>query len=751
MTTQYYAHSTTDLDKANWQLLSEHLTAAGNIAAKNAAKFGMADFGMIAGSLHDLGKYSKEFQLRIEGKYGRVNHATAGAVEAINKYPQLGLLLAYVIAGHHAGLANGRDEGKRTSLKSRLQEIIPEIDPVWQKELTLPEKLTAPDGFTANPERSFFQFHFMTRMLFSCLIDADRLDTEAFYLALEGKKPAPGFKHSIEDLAAKLDSSLKAFAEKAESSEINTLRNEILEHVQAQAPQNSGIFSLTVPTGGGKTLTSLSFALRHAAKHGMDRVIYVIPFTSIVEQNAKVFRDVLGDLGDSSVLEHHSSFVVDEQAADPNTADSQEKLRRDMESWNAPIVVTTAVQFFESLYASKTSKCRKLHNVANSVVVFDEAQTIPLKLLLPCVAALDELARNYRSSVVLCTATQPALEYKPDSPDYSLRGGLSDIRELAPNPKQLSQKLKRVTVEFVGELSDEKLGGLLRAQSQVLCIVNNRLHARALFKLISEKEGAYHLTTCMCAVHRSEVLEEIKERLQQALPVRLVSTALIEAGVDVDFPQVFRAEAGLDSIAQAAGRCNREGRRSAAESKVAVFQSPDWNPPSEVAGFAKAAKETLRRFPQGLLSLDAIEHYFKEVYWARDGRDSGLDEKVILQRIQSGRADGIPFESIDADFRMIETTQKSVLVPYNKVAKESLKALRYTDKVGAIARKLQPYTVQVPHKAYQELLAAGAVRAVNPDHFEDQFMELVNHRLYDDQIGLNWDNPHYLNICDCII
>ncbi|MFC0710241.1 CRISPR-associated endonuclease Cas3'' [Azorhizophilus paspali] len=554
-----------------------------HLAAEKAGIFGGQQLAGIAGLLHDLGKYTDEFQRRIGGDLIRVDHATRGAMLAVERYGPLGRLLAYAIAGHHAGLANGRDPGERSTLEERLKGLgLPPLLAQWQAEIQLPERPQLPP-ITGRKERIIFQQAFLARMLFSCLVDADFLDTEAYYDRIEQRPSRRSARPSLPHLQQALNTHLAGFRA---DSPVNRIRADILGHVRQQAVQEPGLFSLTVPTGGGKTLASLAFALDHAIRHGLRRIIYVIPFTSIVEQNAAVFRKALGAFGEQAVLEHHSAFS-DNRAQDRQARD---KLRLAMENWDAPIIVTTAVQFFESLYADRPSRCRKLHNIAGSVIILDEAQTLPLRLLRPCVTVIDELALNYRCSPVLCTATQPALQ----APEF--RGGLQGVRELAPQPEQLFQQLARVQVRQVGILSDAALQQRMAEREQVLCIVNNRRHARVLYESIADSDGARHLTTLMCARHRSQVLAEVRQRLRDGLPCRLVATSLIEAGVDVDFPTVLRAEAGLDSIAQAAGRCNREGLRALEASEVLVFQveNPDWKAPQDLRQFAQTAREVLR-------------------------------------------------------------------------------------------------------------------------------------------------------------
>ncbi|MCB1899320.1 MAG: CRISPR-associated helicase Cas3' [Rhodocyclaceae bacterium] len=741
----FFAHSTERRDRADWQPLAEHLRSVGEIAARHGAMFGGATLAETAGLLHDLGKYTDDFQRRISGEAVRVDHATRGAMVALERFGPLGYLIAYAIAGHHAGLANGvGDNGERTSLSVRLRGLgLPPLAPQWSKEVSLPASLGGLPFESTGSGGEMFQAAFLVRMLFSCLVDADYLDTEAFYDRIsqavgQGNRGALRALEAprLEALQERLDAHLAGFAA---DSDVNRIRAEILDGVRKGAVQEPGLFSLTVPTGGGKTLASLAFALDHAIAHSLRRVIFVIPFTSIVEQNAAVFRSALGDLGACAVLEHHSAFVSSPlRREDAERYQSQEKLKLAMENWDAPIVVTTAVQFFESLFAARPSQCRKLHNIAGSVVILDEAQTLPLKLLRPAVAAIDELARNYRSSVVLSTATQPALK----APEFV--GGLESVRELAPEPPQLFRKLERVRVRHVGELDDDALAAHMRTQEQVLCIVNNRRHARAVFQNMADLPGARHLTTLMCASHRSKVLAEARDDLKSGRPCRLVSTSLIEAGVDVDFPLVLRAEAGLDSIAQAAGRCNREGRRDAAASEVLVFSTanPDWVPPPELKQFAQAAATVLRSHAADPLCPAAIEAYFRELYWQKG--ESALDGGELLALLRRSRLNSLPLETLAAKFRMIDSVQMPVIVPYDATARDALKALRYADKSGGIARSLQSYLVQLPRQGFDALRKSGAIQPVAPERWGEQFMALTVMDLYDPSFGLSWDDPAFI-------
>lgn len=742
---KFFAHSVEQASKEQWQTLKDHLNNVGQLAAEFASFFNAQEHAKVAGQLHDLGKYTQEFQARLEGG-ARVDHSTWGAKKAIELYPQIGLLLAYTIAGHHAGLANGKpqDKQKNTSLDARLAASLPKLNEAWKTELELTDKLALPEKFKVVAQRGHFQLSLLTRMIFSCLVDADFIDTDNFYRKVENKPLRKTYTYpSLPELNKQLNKLLNSFKP---DTPVKQLRSEILQHVQTQAELPPGLFSLTVPTGGGKSLTSLSFALEHAIKYGMQRVIYVIPFTSIVEQNAAVFREAFGELGEEAVLEHHSAFQDDESKA----LESKEKRRLAMENWDAPIIVTTAVQFFESLFANRPSHCRKLHNIANSIVILDEVQTLPLKLLRPCVTLLDELALNYKTSLMLCTATQPAL-----NKEQGFLHGFENVRELAPNPIELYKKLRRVNVRHIGTLSDEELAAEFEGNDQLLCIVNNRRHARALYQAIEHLPGAFHLTTLMYAKHRSEVLEKIRKALKAGKPCRVVSTSLIEAGVDVDFPLVLRAEAGLDSIAQAAGRCNREGIRDINKSETRVFatENEDWAPPPELKQFAQVFRSVARKHGDDLLSLKAVEDYFKQLYWQKGEQE--LDAKNLLGLLRSSGPDSLPFETLAQEFQFIESTMFPVIVPFipgtHKIQPEVEAALKDLEYAPAAAKKLQTYLVQIPERAFKALRASGALYAVGEERFGEQFMRLEKADLYSADYGLHWDNPEFIQAQSLVI
>ena len=750
----YYAHSAQDelsnlLPYEHWQTLQSHSVNVGEMASEFARVFGAQEIACQMGQLHDVGKYSEPFNHRLHGGPS-VDHATAGAKIAVERWVNvIGKLMAFCIAGHHAGLANGNGEGdNRRTLKDRLAlqfgADIPALDNLWQQEIKLPETLSVPP-LKADTHHPFFSYAFFTRMLYSCLVDADYLDTEAFYSNLENKAVERGgypdlnalqdnFNQFINNFRRRIAQAPEQTEAEKRNATLNRLRSEILDYAVEQAAQLQGLFTLTVPTGGGKTFTSMAFALEHAKQHDMRRVIYVIPFTSIIEQNAAEFRKAFGELGEQAVLEHHSTFD-DGKLQDEATKD---KLRLASENWDAPIVVTTAVQFFESLFADRSSRCRKLHNIAGSVIILDEAQMLPLNLLLPIMQAIKELAQNYRCSIVMCTATQPAVQA-----ENGFYRGFENVREIAPKPTALFDKLRRTTVQHIGTQTDADLLAKLAEHPQMLVIVNNRRHARSLYDQAKNLDGTFHLTTLMCAKHRSQKLNEIRGRLKNGEPCRVIATSLIEAGVDVDFPLVMRAEAGLDSVAQAAGRCNREGKRPSENSFVWIFAPEEqWKAPPELAAQAAVMRLTADSFSDDLLSTQAVAAYFAELYQLKG---SELDNKKILKmHNDTGQSLDFPFQTIADKFRMIESHMQPLIIPFDGEAENLISSLHHADHIGGLLRKLQPYTVQIPEKALVALYKAGRIEPINEKNFGKQFYTLIGLDLYDEVAGLSWEDTEFL-------
>jgi CRISPR-associated endonuclease/helicase Cas3 len=746
-----YAHSLPNRPFNEWEGLAAHARSVAALAAEFAAIFGWEGMARAAGLLHDAGKASAEFQAYIHGdRPGSVDHSTKGARIATELYPRVpARMLALCIAGHHAGLADPEDLERRLDPNHSIPDATRWTDHI---EALAPNSLRSTRPMRADKETSSFTQAFLVRMLFSCLVDADFLATEAF---MSGGTIQRGVAVGMDVLHARLATYMRGLETSADPTDLNALRAEIRAHALAKAAEQPGLFTLTVPTGGGKTLASLGFALAHARKHCKRRVIYVIPFTSIIEQTAQVFRDAIGD---DAVLEHHSSYDWEHSTRRTTRDGGDEKdelglLRLAAENWDAPLIVTTAVQFFESLFANRTSACRKLHNIADSVVVLDEAQTLPQGLLLPCLAALSELTRNYGASVVLCTATQPALRRQDGAlgqrPNGSPLGlDIPDDRELAPRPRELYTKLKRTQVEVLpGEITDEHVAARFAERPQMLCIVNTRKHAHALFERIAGLPGAAHLSTLMCPLHRRQVLAELRMGLKAGEAVRLVATSLIEAGVDISFPEVWRAEAGIDSIAQAAGRCNREGELLPALGRVVVFTPAEAKLPRAFVIPQQAAQVVLRNHKDDPLSLEAITAFFSELYFQKGSE--ALDTAKVDGSLGSGvlqalheRAEGLrfPFDSIARAFRLIDDTMQPVVVPWNAAAEAALRAVVVAERPPrAELRKLQQFTVGIPRKACAEWLALGVVVPVRAS-MGDALLRFVNTTHYRPRTGIDLTN-----------
>ncbi|MBZ0163573.1 MAG: CRISPR-associated endonuclease Cas3'' [Notoacmeibacter sp.] len=734
----FYAHSAERLPQGEWQPLREHLVGVGSLAELFGNTFGVGKAARLAGLLHDVGKYTVPFQARLQGGEP-VDHSTAGAliIRELASDPRDRIaaeLIAYAIAGHHAGMPDRI--GASGSLAERLKKTLDPLAPRWRDEIAPDTRGIMPE-FRLLEEKAAFQLSFLGRMIFSCLVDADFRDTEAYYDRIEGRQREREWRalgSIVCEIAARFDAYMAKKQAGCAQNMVNALRSDVLAYIRAKAGEPTGLFTLTVPTGGGKTLASLGFALDHARRHSLERIIYAIPFTSIIDQTAAIFRDVLGD---DIVLEHHSA--IDEDSF--GRREGADKLKLAMEDWAAPIIVTTNVQLFESLFSNRPSRCRKLHNIARSVIVLDEAQTIPLPVLRPCVAALDELARNYGTSIVLCTATQPALAAPKFDGGLALAG-----RELAPDPAQLARKLGRVTIRREGPIDDEGLVEALSRVRQGLVIINSRAHALSLYRRAKEAglEGAVHLTTRQYAAHRRKILAGVRAALTGGRPCRLIATSLVEAGVDLDFPRVWRAEAGLDQIAQAAGRCNREGKRSIKESIVTVFETPDNPPPPEIRQLAGDFARMEGKHDD-LLSPAAIQAYFDEVYWRKGER---LDAKKVLDKFRlNGAETDFAYRTVAEEFRLIESGMAPVIVPGDKRARAAVQKLGLENiPSGAIARTLQPYTVQVPPKARMRLVANGHVAFAEEKLRADQFAVLRTESLYKPETGLIWEDAEYLGL-----
>lgn len=722
--------------------LAEHLNGVASLAAEFARAFG-GDWARLAGQWHDLGKYRPRFQnyirqasgyeadAHIKDETGKAPHSTAGAMLACDRFKEAGRVLAYLIAGHHAGLYDwfGGLDARLDSSDSRneLIQALAEQPPaeILDHGAFSPDLRAIPGGKDG--------FALWVRMLFSCLVDADFLDTEAYMDA--DKSARRGDLPDVQMLLEQFDRFMADKITAADHTPVNLLRADILRQCREKAHEAPGLFSLTVPTGGGKTLSSLAFALEHAKRYNKRRIIYVIPYTSIIEQTADIFRDIFGE----AVIEHHSNAEVDAEKENSRS-------RLACENWDAPIVVTTNVQFFESLFAAKTSRCRKLHNIVDSVVVLDEAQLLPPEFLQPILDVLNLLTKHYGVTVVLSTATQPALSTREYFDAQNNMRGLENVREIMDDPDALYAQLERVKVRLPTDwntpVSWDALADEIRQHDSVLTIVNRRKDARELWDLMPQ--GTLHLSALMCGEHRSQIIQQIKARLKNGIPTCVISTQLVEAGVDVDFPVVYRALAGLDSITQAAGRCNREGRLEQGE--VVVFVPSKPAPTGLLRKGEDACRSVLHAHTGQPLERALFAGYFEKLYHAcnLDAQDIGGLLSV------DGQTLAVNFRTAAEKFKLIQDEDSEpVIVRYcgecgrDDSVSVLLKKLKTDGPKRWLMRKLQRYTVTVHHREIMKLLSQGDIEEAMPGLYVQ-----VSDWLYHPDLGLNPDGlPPKLTNC----
>jgi len=689
----HYAHSLAGRPKGEWHKLEEHLTQTAALAESFASPFA-SEWGRLAGLWHDAGKFQRSFQIRIDKDdeahtNAKVDHSSVGALIAKGHRARP---LSFVIAGHHGGMPNADD------LVARLNEradLLPETRrdglPPWIEEQAAPN----PPGWFTDQS----QFSLWTRLLFSALVDADFLDTEKFYA--HGIERDLGRQPALIELKARLDDYLERKST-VEPTTMNQMRGRVLAACRINAELAPGVFTLTVPTGGGKTLSSLTFALDHAIKHRLRRVIVVIPFTTIIDQTANVFREVLGN---EAVLEHHTNI-------DPDKETTVNRLAS--ENWDAPVVVTTNVQFFESLYANHPSRCRKLHRIANSVVIFDEVQTFPVHLLAPVKHVLRALTGHYGVTALLCTATQPTI--------------LENTREIVPEPaKEFFAVANRCDVlmpEDDTPIAWEALAAELKEHAQALAIVHRRDDAQRLAELVGS--NCFHLSARMCAKHRTKVLATAKQQLIDRATCQLVATQLVEAGVDIDFPEVYRAFAGADSLAQAAGRCNREGRGSG---RLHVFMAST-KPPRGILRTAQEEARTMWKL--GRLDLKnpaTFVEYFTRLY----GR-AEQDSRSVMAAEREQR-----FKDVAEQFKMIEEAGQPVVAPFGDW-QQRVEDVREAGVSRDRMRRLQPFIVNLYPQEIAILFKAGALERI-----QETFWSVVpgfNH-IYSERWGFGWQGPVY--------
>ena len=755
----YLAH--TKNERGEPHILHEHLKGVGELAAQYTTQMNpaFASIARWAGLLHDVGKYRDAFQHYLldgnkqRGSDPNTHHAVYGAALA---YKRGCHTMAFTIAGHHAGLHDPEDLMDKVIEKPSYHafERLPEVVARFQSELeAIPEAFDEPEFVGENAKTDLY-----VRMLFSALVDADFLDTEKHFLC-GAERAAPQLNHG--ELLARLSEAKERKARKAleeattdEARELVRLRNTIYDQCIKVGELSQGFFNLTVPTGGGKTLAGMAFALAHAAQHNLHRIVIVIPYLSIIEQNADEYHRILDPNNEGIVIEDHSAVVQPPQ----ENGEIRSPLEYAAENWDAPVIVTTAVQFIESLFANRPSRCRKLHNIARSVVLLDEAQTLPSHLLHPLLSAMRELKESYGVSFVFSTATQFAFRRS-----FSLKAGFKEgeTTNIIENAGDVFKRLQRVRYEF--PKGEEKQGWQeialeMQAHGQALCVVNTRRHARDLWEEVkratNEDDGKsiFHLSSAMCAEHRLATIGatenpqegSIRWRLNNGLPCRVISTQLIEAGVDLDFPLVLRALAPLDSIVQAAGRCNREGHLCDAEGRsifgrAVIFNPADeGSPPGSYRTGTQTAASMLDRLEPDSLATDyeLFAKYFSSLY-------SKLTEANTGDQIEKDRC-GLRFKTVAKAARVIQDEGSPVIVPYGEKWEKIVKDIRErAERVGRPFikredfRRLQRFMVNVRDNDFKLLEQHGGLRKLFPQfpHF-DAGIHLLDEAFYHPQLGV---------------
>ncbi len=655
------------------QRLEDHLNNVANLTKYFLVSTPFSDLGWLSGIIHDIGKSTDEWQEYLqksiyseENGYSniqKIDHSSLGAQYTF-KYCEdknIAKIISYVVSGHHSGLLNY--DGS-PSLLSRLNKELPETNIQYSVNNYSIENFNDP---------SLFSPQFMIRMLFSSLIDADRIDSSGKTL---------DNNYNIKEIYNRFFYNLNNMLKNTTYNNLNQYRLEILNQCIDKAKLSNGFFSLTSPTGSGKTLSSTAFGLEHINYNNQNKLIYIVPFLSITEQNAQILRDFTYK---DAILEHHSNFDYDRF----NEFEKEEIISR-AENWNANMIVTTFVQFFESLYKNKPSKCRKLHNIANTTIIMDEVQQIPLEYLKPCITVLKELVNNYNCSVVFCTATQPSF-YK----SKILTDGIENITHILDNPNYYFDKFKRVEVSFVGKKTNDELINMLDCNKSELIVVNTKKEAKGIASMV---DGCYYLTTNLCPQHRRDILCRIKQDLNNNVPCTVVSTSLIEAGIDISFERVFRAITGVDSILQAGGRCNREGELNKL-GEVIVYIPENGLPKGKIKSMGQITEKYLKQ-GYDITSTETINKYFKELY---EKYKEKLDKKDIVGRLTRGVKNlDFPFQDVSDDFRLIDQNTYSVVVPYNEESNYMIENIDYFN-----IRQLQKYVVQVPHYDFEKYYDSG--------------------------------------------
>lgn len=767
--TDYYAHSGNDYKK--WHLLKEHLACVSKLSGEHVSGWKGEEDAKLAGLLHDLGKYGDRFQNRLNGVGSGLDHWSQGAYLAIKKGGSIAAALA--IQGHHIGLQSLQAEDLKKLDPKSLELNHPQQLTLSESNITLLESRLINDSLSFSKPQTRLFYGLITesqarvdnmldvRRLFSALVDADFIDTEAHFKGnADGKVPRksglklnfPPKNSLAEQALEKVKAHIKSKAQQpCTSITLNDIRQELLLSCLQQAQQKTGVFTLTAPTGSGKTLSMLSFALQHAIKNNLERVIMVVPYLSIIEQTAKIYRDIFVDFDDDFILEHHSMAGLGaekiETDAEGNEEQEQQIKRQRLlsENWDAPIIITTSVQFLESLFSNRPSTCRKIHRIANAVILFDEVQTLPTPLAIPSLAAVSHIATHWNSSVVFSTATQPAFNHLHQDVIKHCTDGWKP-NEIVTHHAVMMDNLRRVNFTWLpNKLTWQDLAEKIKnpEQPQVLCIVNLKRHAQELWQALEGEENLFHLSTNLCPLHRLAVLQEVRQRLKDGLPCRLIATQCIEAGVDVDFPVVYRAFAPLDAIIQAAGRCNREGKTTLGQTFIFTPDCegnlyPDGTY-QQAANVTESLKNELgEQFD--LYNPEVIKKYYQRLYTVAAPEQLA---KNLYEAIEE-----LSFPQVAQQFRLIKSDMINIVVPYDEQIFKKLQIL--ADEKGLTAQWIKQarglsislYRPKADDVIWDGLLPVQQFKQGRHSKQEDWFI-VANKGDYDETLG--YKKPESLN------
>ena len=719
---EYIGHTSDDGRK---QLLLDHLNGTSKLCRENANEF-WADIAEFVGQIHDIGKYTSGFQKRINGAENiRVEHAICGAKEVAKAPPKSYVpMIEYCVAGHHSGLPDGGtkvDGEEDSTLHGRMKRKTGDYS-AYENEVKLEyPKDNLRELFDVSNQREIIErYSFFTRYLFSCLTDADFIDTERFVTSNTDRGIDGDFQKAYEKVCEKLNS-FKIETKLQESRSI------IQEQVYKSVESNANVYTLNMPTGSGKTLCSIRAALKTAIENKKKRIIYVIPYVSIIEQTAKVFEDIFGDV--LPVLQHHSNYDFDDDKNEDENEITSEKLKRSCENWDAKLIVTTNIQFFESLYHYKGRRLRKLHNLADSVIIFDEIHMLPIDYIQPCLRAIGYVTKYLNSTAILMSATMPNY-------DKFMERYMSGVKiENAVKDTSLFNVFDKCRYEYIGKCELASLAEKAQEYDNALIIVNKRKTARELYDICSGNK--YHLSTYMTPLHRSEIIAKIKEDIKNGINTTVISTSLIEAGVDLDFKAVFREIAGIDNILQSGGRCNREGKMDMGD--VFVFETDGGNyqtkKKSDIIIRANITRNLFEEF-ENISTDKCIKEYYGRLL---NYKEKKIEENTITAIMGNDlRIDGIPFRTYAESFNFIDNQVIGIVIPCDE-NRGLIKELK--DGKLSVKRNLQRYSASVNKDEFKELFQIGIIETLDCG-----VCILANTDYYKSDVGLTLEND-----VDCFI